>query len=80
MIVVHTKEVKNVTFSVDDSDLAKARQVAADRGTSLNEAFRQWLRNYAATQDDGASIEQLLARLSYARLGRKFTRDEMNER
>lgn len=74
--------MKNVTFSADDAAIERAREVARSRHTTLNEAFREWLEAYG--NGDSASRAEayraLMKRLRYVNAGRKFTREEMNER
>lgn len=72
--------MKNITFSADDRLIEAAREQAAADGTTLNEQFRRWLEQYAqAAGRQGAREHRPHARLRPHR-GRKFTRDEMNER
>lgn len=40
--------MKNITFSAEDTAIAKARSLAQLRGTTLNEEFRLWLTSYAS--------------------------------
>ena len=41
--------------------------------------FREWLESSASPEFDEDEYQALMKRLSYARAGRKFTREEMNE-
>ncbi len=73
--------MKNVTLSADENLIEAARQRAANEHTTLNEQFRIWLAEYARKQqlrfyDD--TIKELQGK--YSTDGRKFTRDEMNQR
>ncbi len=72
--------MKNVTLSADDHLIEQARRTAKTQHKTLNQAFREWLESY--TQPDRAvdEYEALMKRLSYVQAGRKFTREEMNER
>jgi len=74
--------MKNITLSADEHLIAAARQRANAEHTTLNEQFRLWLKGYVRCkqQADAAmeTIKALQGRLSTG--GRKFTRDEMNER
>ena len=72
--------MKNITLSADEDLIDQARQIARTQKRTLNEAFREWLVQF--TQQDGNSEEYaaLMKRLRYVRPGRRFTRDEMNER
>ncbi|MEO7255443.1 MAG: hypothetical protein ABIZ64_14535 [Casimicrobium sp.] len=80
--------MKNITLTADDYLIEAARARAAAERTTLNEQFRAWLKSYAAPQrnaDDAmAAIDAITAQLkadgSIGTGGRKFTRDEMNER
>lgn len=74
--------MKNITFSADERLIEAARARAHAEKTTLNEQFRRWLADYAQRQQRAdeamAVIEQLRSHLRTG--GRKFTRDEMNER
>ena len=46
-----------------------------------DQAFRDWLAEYTRRDSDLAALDALYKRLSYVSSGgRKFTREEMNER
>jgi hypothetical protein len=74
--------MRNITLSADDRLIEAARERARAEHTTLNEQFRNWLKDYAGVERraDAATavIEELQARVRTR--GRKFTRDEMNER
>ncbi len=73
--------MKNITLSAEDSLIDQARQTARAQHKTLNQAFREWLEQYARSESDRVGeYEALMKRLSYAKAGRKFTRQEMNER
>jgi hypothetical protein len=72
--------MKNITLSADADLIEQARSVARSRHTTLNEAFREWLQSFAAQSGDVQAIDELYRRLKYVDAGRKFSRDEMNER
>jgi hypothetical protein len=73
--------MKNITFTADERLIEAAREQAVADNTTLNEQFRQWLEQYARKRQ-AARAMQTLSRLQkkYDSAGRKFTRDEMNER
>jgi hypothetical protein len=77
---VHLNHMKNITFSAEDELIDLARQTARQHHTTLNEAFRAWLETYARPNDAVEAYEKLKKSLSYVKAGRKFTREEMNER
>ena len=72
--------MRNVTLSAEDELIDRARLVARQRHTTLNEAFREWLRQFTAASSDVKKYDELMSRMGPFRAGRKFTRDEMNER
>jgi hypothetical protein len=72
--------MKNVTLSADESLIEQARAVARSQHKTLNQAFREWLESYARPQSTVDAFDALMKRLSYVNAGRKFTREEMNER
>jgi hypothetical protein len=71
---------RNVTLNADEQLIERARDRARREHTTLNDAFRDWLARYAGAGDRSADYDGLMKRLSYARPGRRFTRDELNER
>lgn len=85
-IVVYTKIVytifmlKNITLSADEALIREARRQAALQNTTLNALFREWLEQYLRRQEAVTRYDELMQRLSHVDAGRKFTREEMNER
>ena len=77
---VYTIAVRNITFSADSEAIDRAREVARSEHKTLNDAFREWLEWYASRTVTRQEIEALFEKLKYVNAGRKFTRDEMNER
>ena len=72
--------MKNITFTADESLIQKAREKARKEHTSLNKRFREWLERYASHGEREEEVEAILSKLDYAKAGRSFTRDELNER
>jgi len=72
--------MKNITFSADETKIALARQVARSENRTLNDAFREWLEQYASRRVRAEDIRELYRSLRHVNAGRKFTRQEMNER
>ncbi len=74
--------MKNITLSADETVIEAARAQARTEGTTLNEQFRLWLAGYAGRHrsagDAMALVDEMRKYVSTG--GRKFTRDEMNER
>ncbi len=78
----------NLTLSVEDNVLKKARLRALERGTSVNQLVRQYLAKLAANERaEGARREALIAEIdALARKvrggtgGRKWKREDLYER
>jgi hypothetical protein len=78
---VYTDFVKNITLSADEYLIERARQTARTERRTLNDAFREWLQEYTSRNGDLEQRQRLMERLrGHVVAGRKFTRDEMNER
>ena len=74
-------KIRNITLSAEESALQKARQKAVREGKSLNVKFREWLQKYISPQDYSDNYEKLMKSLKHITPGgKKFTRDEANER
>jgi hypothetical protein len=73
----------NVTLSIDDRLVERARQKAAALGKSLNQVIRDYLERLAGADDPERDIDEL-QRLSVRGGGRsrgwKFDREELHER
>jgi predicted transcriptional regulator len=72
--------VKNITLSADEDLIEQARQVARAQRKTLNAAFREWLLQFTAQSGNVQEVDALMRRLRHVNAGRRFTRDEMNER
>ena len=74
----------NVTLSIDENTLTKARMYAARNGTTLNSMIREFLeelideRGRKQTAQD--RINQILSKLKMTRKRTTWTREELNER
>ena len=74
------KKAKNVTFRIQEDLLKKARAKALKEHQSLNKLVSQWLKNYAAGKGQQMDYMSFMAKLDNIKIGKKFTREEMNER
>lgn len=73
--------MKNITLSADETLIEAARRRAAAERTTLNAQFRLWLADYVGRERQAARAAAVMRELrGKLRVGRKFTRDEMNER
>lgn len=73
--------MKNITLSADEKVIEAARARARAENTTLNEQFREWLATYARERSRIQQYDAVVAELKgKVRVGRKLTRNEMNER
>ena len=73
--------MKNITLSADEKLIESARERARSEHTTLNEQFRRWLAEYAHARERMQRYDDVMARLrGQLKVGRKLTRDDMNER
>jgi plasmid stability protein len=74
----------NLTVTIEDEVLRKARIRALEQGTSVNALLREYLRAYASEEAKRAMEEIVTlaskARSSSGKGGRTWTRDELHER
>jgi hypothetical protein len=73
--------MKQITFSAEDELLDAASERARAAGTTLEAEAHKWLVDYAEKHlhlDE--TLQELDELRGKARVGRKLTRDEMNER
>jgi hypothetical protein len=72
--------MKNVTLSADEDLIEKARATAKAQRRTLNDAFREWLRQFTASDGDAQSFDALMQRMKHVNAGGNYTRDQLNER
>jgi hypothetical protein len=73
--------MKNITLSADEALIEAARARAVAEKTTLNEQFRRWLADYAQAQQRMRQYESVMQNLrGQLKVGRKLSRDEINER
>jgi len=72
--------LKNITLSAEEELIERARDRARRERTTLNETFRHWLRQYVGRTAAASEYISFMRSLSYAKPGRKFSRDDLNER
>jgi len=72
----------NVTLSIDDQTLTRARQLAQQRGTSLNQMIRDYLDSLTASDPAKtvAELERLWKEGKGHSGGRKWNREELYDR
>ena len=73
--------MKKITLSADEDLVEAARRRAAAERTTLNAQFRLWLADYVGREQQAAKALAVMRELQgKLRVGRKLTREEMNER
>ena len=74
--------MKNITLSANEQLIEAARRRALVEHTTLNKQFRLWLADYVRRpQQSNTAVETIrILREHLATGGRKFSRDEMNDR
>lgn len=75
----------NLTLSIDDDLLKRARRVALERDTSVNAAVREFLEEFAGPDERDAAMASFLAKAAASRAGsgpegRTWTRAELYDR
>lgn len=74
------KKRQNITFSAESALIEEARAVTSKKGITLNEAFRVWLESLVNSKNSAFEYKSLMKALNHVNSGRKFSRDELNER
>ena len=74
--------MRNITLSADDKLIEAARARARAEHTTLNQQFRLWLLDYTRRREQTQRAMDVIADMqrTVSTGGRKFNRDEMNER
>ena len=76
--------MSNLTITIDEETLKKARIRAVTEGTSVNEVLRSFLESYAGVDaEQTAAVDDLLELSRQAKsrhVGKRWSRDELYER
>ena len=82
--VCDSVNMKNITVTVDDQTYRRARIRAAELGTSVSAAVREYLKAFAGQETDFERRKRLqdqtLAAIEAFRASDRLTRDEVHER
>ncbi len=70
---------RNITLSAEEELIYRARVKALHEKKSLNAVFQEWLVQYVGN-NTLKNYRNLMKNLSYVKPGKRFKRDEMNER
>ncbi len=71
---------QKITFRAEKALIERARRLAEANNTTLSAEFRRWLEQYADTSQATVELDRFMDQVSYAKPGRSFSRDELNER
>jgi predicted transcriptional regulator len=71
--------METITLTVDKSLLEEAQKVAEEQQVTREAVLNEWLHRSLGAERV-RKYDQLMERLKYVNAGRKFTREEMNER
>jgi predicted transcriptional regulator len=72
--------MKNITLSADEDLIERARSIARAQHKTLNAVFREWLAQFTASSGEAQSFDVLMKRMKHIDAGKRFSREEMNER
>ena len=72
--------IRNITMSAEEKLIEMARQKAQSEHKSFNLVFREWLARYTRWPGDENRLNRTMKKLGYVDPGRRFSRDDLNER
>lgn len=80
----YTDPAMNLTLTIDDETLKRARMRALDQGTSVNALVRDFLRSYAGSEDENLALRRFVevgegSGAGARSEGRVWTRDGLYE-
>jgi predicted transcriptional regulator len=70
--------LKKITFCADSDLIEKARRLARLNHSSLKKEFQIWLEQYVNSSH--SELDSIVSKMDYVRIGRHFSREDMNER
>ena len=72
--------LKNITFSVEQLLIKKAREKAREQNETLNYLFGKWISAYVKGDNIVDEYQEFMSKTNYVNPGKKFSRKELNER
>jgi len=69
-----------IIFRAEATLIEQARAKATSENRTLNDLFQDWLRRYVQTRPSSQNYAELMRQLRHVSSGRKFSREEANER
>ena len=73
-------KLKNITLSADAELIRKVREKSRREHTTINANFRRWMLQYLNKSSKTIDFKSFMSSMDYVSPGRRFSRDEMNER
>jgi hypothetical protein len=85
IVVLHEVTMANLTVTIDDQVLRRARLRALDRGTSVNAVVSEYLAHYAGADATATALAGFLdlaadTDAGSGNHGRAWTRDDLHDR
>ena len=71
--------MKNITFRMNENLIQNARMKARSEKKSLNDLVSDYLTHYTGMEKN-FNYRKIIEHCRYVKAGRKFSREEMNER
>ena len=71
---------RNITLSAEEKLIESARFRARQEKTTLNSVFREWLARYSTKNAAHGRYDSLMRELKKVSAGRRFSREDLNER
>jgi hypothetical protein len=78
--VHYFRVLKNITLTAEEKLIASARSRAQQERTTLNQVFREWLTRYSTRHASPDRYGSLMRDLKRVSAGRRFSREDLNER
>jgi len=69
-----------IIFRAEATLIEQARAKATSENRTLNDLFQDWVRRYVQTRPSSQTYAELMRQLQHVSSGRKFSREEANER
>ena len=72
--------MKRITFRADDALVQRARLLVKTQKTTLSATLRELLQSFVSQGQCALPFDETMRLLRHVNSGRRFSRDEMNER
>ncbi len=72
--------METIVLTAEKEVIEDARRAAEAENRTLDDVVRELLAKYAAGAERARRFDAVMRQMEYVNAGRKFTREEMNER